>query len=163
VLFVPFVVKILEKSSISLCIAFTNSLHSVAILKISRKDRKMKKTNWLVIGIVSIVAILILFWVGTMIGGGYRGYGMMGGMMGGRSGMMDGWGFSPLGIFGMGLGMLLVWLLPIALVALAVYGVVSLARNTGTNASAPLPPCPNCGKTTQADWQNCPYCGTTLK
>lgn len=117
----------------------------------------MKKTNWLVIGIVAIVAILILFWVGTMIGGGYRGYGMMGG----RSGMMG--GFSPFGMFGMGLGMLFVWLIPVGLVALAVYGVVSLARNTGPNASTSLPSCPNCGKNTQADWQNCPHCGTTLK
>lgn len=124
----------------------------------------MKKTNWLVIGIISIVAILILFWVGTMIGGGYRGYGMMGGyggMMGGRSGMMG--GFSPFGMFGMGLGMLFVWLIPVGLVAFAVYGVFSLARNTGANGSTPLPSCPNCGKNTQADWQNCPHCGTTLK
>lgn len=117
----------------------------------------MKKTNWLVIGIVSIVAALILFWVGTMIGGGYGSYGMMGG----RSGMMG--GFSPFGMFGMGLGMLFVWLIPVGLVALAVYGVVSLAQNTGANGSISLPSCPNCSKNTQADWQNCPHCGTTLK
>lgn len=123
----------------------------------------MKKTNWLVIGIVSIVAILILFWVGTMFGGGYRSYGMMNGygMMGGNRGMMG--GFSPFDMFGMGLGMLFIWIIPVGLVALAVYGVVSLARNTGPNVSTSLPSCPNCGKTTQADWQNCPHCGTTLK
>lgn len=119
----------------------------------------MKKTNWLVIGIVSVVAIIILFWVGTLIGGRYDGCGMMGG----NRGMMGGWGFFPFGIFGMGLGMLFVWLIPVGLVALAVYGVVSLARNTGSNISPSLPSCPNCGKTTQVDWQNCPYCGNALK
>lgn len=119
----------------------------------------MKKINWLVIGIISIVAILILFWAGTMIGGGYRGYGMMGG----NGGMMG--SFSPFGfgIFGMGFGMLFVWLIPVGLVVLAVYGATSLARNTESNVSTSLPSCPNCGKTTQADWQNCPRCGTILK
>lgn len=124
----------------------------------------MKKTNWLVVGIVSIVAILTLYWVGTLIGGGYGSYGMMSsrfGMMGGNGGLMG--GFSPFGIFGMGLGMLFVWLIPVGLVALAVYGVVSLARNTGSNSSLSLPSCPNCGKTTQVDWQNCPHCGNVLK
>lgn len=125
----------------------------------------MKKTNWLVIGIISIVAILILFWVGTMIGSGYRGYGMMGGyggMMGGGSGMMG--GFSPFGMFGMGLGMIFMWLIPIGILALIVFGAASLVRNTGNPPQATtLTPCANCGKATQADWQNCPYCGTALK
>lgn len=119
----------------------------------------MKKTNWFVISIISVIAILILFWVGTMIGGGYGGYGMMGG----NGGMMKNWGFSPFGWFGMGLGMLFVWLIPVGLIVFAVYGMVSLARNTGSNVSPSLPACPNCGKTTQVDWQNCPHCGTTLK
>jgi uncharacterized membrane protein len=127
----------------------------------------MKKTNWLTISLIAIVAILILFWIGTMIGGwGSRGYSMMGGygMMGGRSGMMGSWGFSPFGIFGMGLGMIFMWLIPIGLVVLAIYGVAALMRNAGNNTPiAPLTTCPNCGKGTHADWQNCPYCGTALK
>ncbi|MCQ3939158.1 MAG: hypothetical protein DPW18_19245 [Chloroflexi bacterium] len=124
----------------------------------------MKKTNWWAVGFISIIVLLLLFWLGTMIGGwGYRGYGMMGrGMMG--PGMMGNWGFSPFGWFGMGLGMLLIWLLPIGVIALIVFGIASLMRNTGApTPPAPQNPCPNCGRGTQADWQNCPYCGTALK
>jgi uncharacterized membrane protein len=125
-------------------------------LRIHFEERKtkMKKTNWLAITLVGIVALLILFWIGIMIGGwGYRGYGMMGD-----------WGYSPFGWFGMGLGMLFMWLIPIGVITLIVFGVVSLVRNSG-NPTSPTPqtPCPNCGKGTQADWQNCPYCGTALK
>ena len=84
-------------------------------------------------------------------------------MMGGY-GMMGNWGYSPFGWFGMGLGMLFMWLIPIGILALAVYGVVALARNSGNNTPAtPQSPCPNCGKGTQADWQNCPHCGAALK
>jgi predicted RNA-binding Zn-ribbon protein involved in translation (DUF1610 family) len=44
-----------------------------------------------------------------------------------------------------------------------VYGVVGLARNNvNPPQTAKQTPCPNCGKGTQADWQNCPYCGTKL-
>jgi uncharacterized membrane protein len=119
----------------------------------------MKKTNWLALTLIGIIALVVLFWLGTWIGGGYRGYGMMGGY----SGHM-GWGYSPFGWFGMGLGMLVMWFIPIGIVALLVYGIVALARNTGNSLPpASLPPCPNCGKGTQADWQNCPYCGTALK
>jgi hypothetical protein len=115
----------------------------------------MKKVNWWIVGIVAVLATLFLFGGGMMMGGGwgYRGYGMMGN-----------WGYSPFGWFGMGLGMLFMWLIPIGIVALIVYGVVALVRNTGNTApSTPFAPCPNCGKDTQADWKSCPYCGTTLK
>lgn len=119
----------------------------------------MKKTNWLAITLVSILVILVLFWIGTMIGGwGYGGYGMMGGY-GGHMG----WGYSPFGWFGMGLGMLFMWLIPIGIIALVVFGVASLMRNTSNPAPLVQHPCPNCGKGAQADWQNCPYCGTNLK
>lgn len=119
----------------------------------------MKKTNWLTITIVGVIALLVLFWIGAMIGGwGYGGYGMMG------RGMMGNWGYSPFGWFGMGLGMIFMWLIPIGILALLAFGIVSVVRNTGNPPpTISLTPCTNCGKGTQADWQNCPYCGTTLK
>jgi len=116
----------------------------------------MKKNNWWIIGIVAVLAALFLFGGGMVWGN--RGYGMMGGY-----GMMDNWGYSPFGWFGMGLGMIFMWLIPIGIIALIVFGVASLVRNTGNPQTAPLTPCPNCGKGTQADWQNCPYCSTALK
>lgn len=122
----------------------------------------MKKVNWWIVGIV--IAVIALFLFGGMMAWGNRGYGMMGGynMMGGY-GMMH-QGISPVGWFGMGLGMIFMWLIPIGIVALIGYGAVTLARNTGVNpAAASLAPCPNCGKGIQADWQNCPYCGKALK
>lgn len=115
----------------------------------------MKKTNWLAI-LGGILALIVLFWLGAWMGGGYRGYGMMGGY-GGHMG----WGFSPFGWFGMGLGMLFMWLIPLGVIALVVYGVVALTRNAG-NHPAFSKPCPNCGKGVQADWKHCPYCGASL-
>ena len=67
----------------------------------------MKKVNWLVVGIIGIVALLLLFGGGMMMGGwGYRGWSMMGpGGMIGPGGMMNNWGYSaspsPLGWLGM--------------------------------------------------------------
>lgn len=119
----------------------------------------MKKTNWLAIALIGILALILFFWIGTWIGGGYRSYNMMGGY-GGHMG----WGFSPFGWLGMGLGMLFMWLIPIGVIALIVYGVIVLVRSAGNNntPAASITPCPNCGKGVQADWKNCPYCGTTL-
>lgn len=56
----------------------------------------MKKVNWLVVGIIGIVALLLLFGGGMMMGGwGYRGWSMMGpGGMIGPGGMMNNWGYS---------------------------------------------------------------------
>lgn len=122
----------------------------------------MKKTNWLAVSLIVIVALLAFFWIGTMFGGGYGGYGMMDGY--GRPSMMGNWGYSPFNWFGMGLGMIFIWLIPIGILALIVFGVVSLVRNTGNPPqSTSLTPCANCGKGTQADWQTCPYCGNALK
>jgi len=115
----------------------------------------MKKINWLVVGIISVIVLLFLFGGGMMMGGwGYRGWGMMGG-----PGMM-GWGYSPFGW----VGMIFMWLIPGGFVVLTVLGAVWLVRNVGNTTTQSLQsPCPNCGKGVQADWKNCPYCGTTLK
>ena len=115
----------------------------------------MKKINWLIVGIISVIVLLFLFGGGMMAGGwGYRGgWGMMG------PGMM-GWGYSPFGW----IGMAFMWLIPVGIIVLAVFGIAWLARNVGNNTTpSAQTPCPNCGKGTQADWQNCPYCGTALK
>jgi len=115
----------------------------------------MKKTNWLVIGIVVLIALLFLFGGGMMSGWGFRGWGMMGG-----PGMMGSWGYSPFGW----IGMLFMWLIPIGFITLVVLGIVWLVRNVGNSAPPPpQTPCPSCGKGVQSDWQNCPYCGTALK
>ncbi len=114
----------------------------------------MKKSIWLVVGIVILLSLLFLFGGSMMFGGwGYPGWGMMGN-----------WGYSPFGWFGMGLGMLFMWIIPIGVLALIVFGATALVRNTGNGGQpSALKPCPNCGKGIQADWQNCPHCGTTLK
>lgn len=116
----------------------------------------MNKINWLVVSVISVIVLLFLFGGGMMMGGwGYRGWGMMG-----PGGMMGGWGYPPFGW----IGMLFMWLIPVGLIALTVFGITGLVRNVG-NSTQPSAqkPCPNCGKGAQTDWQNCPYCGTALR
>ena len=117
----------------------------------------MKKINWLVVSVISVIVLLFLFG-GGMMAGNYGGRGW--GMMGGPGGMMGGWGYSPFGW----IGMLFMWLIPIGVIALIVFGIVALVRNSG-NPTLPSSQstCPNCAKSVQADWQNCPHCGTALK
>jgi hypothetical protein len=106
---------------------------------INKRRYKMKKVNWLVVGIIGIVALLLLFGGGMMMGGwGYRGWSMMGpGGMIGPGGMMNNWGYSaspsPLGWF----GMIFMWLVPVGLVVLAAFGVVWLVRNVGNSKPPP--------------------------
>lgn len=119
----------------------------------------MKKSNWLIVVVIVVVAFLFLFGGSMMSGWRYGGYGYHNwGMMG--PGMMGGWGYSPFGW----LGMAFMWLIPVGVLVLIVFGVAALVRNVG-NATLPssLSPCSNCGKGVQSDWKNCPYCGTTLK
>jgi len=116
----------------------------------------MKKINWLVVAVISVILLLFLFGGGMLSGWGHRGWGMMGGY----GGMMGNWGYSPFGW----IGMAFMWLIPIGVLALIVFGIAVLMRNSGNpTLPASLNPCPNCGKGVQADWQNCPYCGTALK
>lgn len=127
----------------------------------------MKKNLWWIIGIFAVAVILFSFGGGMMSGWGFRnGYGMMGDYGGyGAPGMMFNWGYSPLGWLGMGLGMLLIWGLPIGLIVLAGFGVASLFKGSSQATSTPVAQatCPNCAKNVQTDWQNCPYCGISLK
>jgi hypothetical protein len=123
------------------------------------KGNKMKKNNWLIVGVIAVIAFLLLFGGGMMSGWGYGGYGYRNwGMMG--PGMMGRWGYSPFGW----IGMAFMWLIPVGILALIILGVTALVQNPG-NPTLPssLSPCSNCGKGVQADWQNCPHCGTVLK
>ena len=95
----------------------------------------MQKVNWLVVGSIAIVFLLLLFGGGMMMGGwGYRGWSMMGprAMMG-PGGMMSNWGYSsPLTPFGW-IGMIFMWLIPVGLIVLATLGVLWLMRNPGNS------------------------------
>lgn len=91
----------------------------------------MKKVNWLVVGIISAVVILLLFGGAMMMGGwGYGSGGMMGSWGTGGYGMINNWGTSPFGW----LGMLFMWLILIGLITLAVIRVVWLVRKAGKSA-----------------------------
>ncbi|MBM3179593.1 MAG: zinc ribbon domain-containing protein [Chloroflexi bacterium] len=109
------------------------------------------KNNWLWI-VGTVVLLALLFALPFAFRSNSGGYGMMnGGMMG---------GFSPFGGLWMGLGMLLIWIVPLGLLFLVIWGAVSLAIKP--NLPAPTRSCPNCGKPVQNDWKNCPHCGTAL-
>lgn len=115
----------------------------------------MKKVNWTVVVIFTIVALLVSLVAGYLLGGSrYGGWGMMG------PGMMGGWGFMPFGWF----GMVFMWLIPVGLVVLTVAGIAWLVRTIGGGNNPPTPAhaCPSCGRGAQEDWKNCPYCGTAF-
>jgi hypothetical protein len=92
----------------------------------------MHKINWLLVGILSFLLILILFGTGLLMGDWrYRAWGMMG-----PHGMVENWEYSyppaPLGW----IGMIFMWLIPVGLMVLAAFGIVWLVRNAGN----PKPP-----------------------
>jgi hypothetical protein len=89
----------------------------------------MQKINWLIVGIMSFVIILILFGAGMLMGDWrYRDWGMMG-----PHGMVENWGYAytpaPLGW----IGMIFMWLIPAGLIVLAVFGTIWLERNLGNS------------------------------
>ena len=93
----------------------------------------MHKINWLLVGIMSFVIILILFGTGMLMGDWrYRDWGMMG-----PSGMMENWGYSyppaPLGW----IGVIFMLLIPVGLILLAVFGIVWFVRKVDNSK---LPP-----------------------
>jgi hypothetical protein len=85
----------------------------------------MQKTNWLIVGIMSFLIILILFGAGMLMGEWrYRDWGMMGPV-----GMVENRDYSfppsPLGW----VGMIFMGLFPVGLFLLAIFGTVWLVRN----------------------------------
>jgi hypothetical protein len=89
----------------------------------------MQKVNWLIVGTMSFVIILILLGTGVLMSDWrYREWGMMG-----PSGMRESWGSSstppPLGW----IGMIFMWLIPAGLIVLAVFGIIWLVRNLGNS------------------------------
>ncbi|MEN6571600.1 MAG: zinc ribbon domain-containing protein [Anaerolineaceae bacterium] len=99
----------------------------------------------LIVVFLIAMAVLSRFGFGHMgyLGGFRRGYGMMGwGMM----------GFHPLG-----------WLLGLAVLGFAIYGVVALFSGRRHVAPPPMPKtCSNCGRVVESGWVSCPYCGHDL-
>lgn len=113
----------------------------------------MNRNNWIAIG---IVALLVLLLGASLLGGNrYGGWGMMG------PGMMGGWGISPFGW----IGMIFMWLIPVGFLVLTVIGIAWLVRaiGGGDNPAAPGQTCPSCGRGVLGDWKNCPYCGAVVQ
>jgi hypothetical protein len=109
----------------------------------------MSKVNWTVIVVVSIVALVVLVLGVSLMGGwGYGGQGY------------GGWGM--MGPWMMG-GMFFMWLIPVGLIVLTVFGIAWLVKTLGggNNPSVPARVCPSCGRSIQTDWHNCPFCGTS--
>ena len=85
----------------------------------------MYKTNWLLLGIMSFVIILILFGTGMLMGDWrYRAWGMMG-----PNGMVENWGYAyPPAALGW-IGMIFMSLIPVGLMVLTGFGIVWVVRN----------------------------------
>jgi hypothetical protein len=117
------------------------------------QERIMNRTNWVAV-LVFIILALVIFQVGVGLGSGRgaSGWGMMG------PGMMGGWGYSPLG----GFGMLFMWIIPVGFFVLTVAGIVWLVRAMGGSVSGSAATCPSCGKSVQPGWKHCPHCGADL-
>ena len=85
----------------------------------------MQKVNWLLVGIMSFVIILLLFGAGMLMGDWrYRDWGMMG-----PRGMMENWGYSSTPSPLSWIGTIFMWLIPVGLIVLTVFGIVWLVRN----------------------------------
>lgn len=124
----------------------------------------MNKTlKWILIGLGIAVATFLVAMpiLGMCLGGGRPG--MMGSGILGRAGH----GMMLLPFFGV-FGFLRV-LLPLGVVALAVVGIVLLARGGRSSTTTPVAPpaqpvaearaCRHCGKTLPAEGVFCPHCG----
>ena len=137
------------------------------------------KINWKwMLGIAAL--LVILFFLPSLYQSvfGYAGFGSgMMGRFGWHRPMMGGFGWpysmmSPFGGLFMGFGMLLGWLVPLALLFFLVYGAVTLINRTHVHsvdnpsapATRPSPEahCGNCGEAVETGWKACPYCGEKL-
>ncbi len=85
----------------------------------------MQKVNWLLVGIISFVIILILFGTGVLMADGrYRDWGTIGPI-----GMRENWGYSsPPSPFGWA-GIIFMSLIPVGFITLAIFGIIWLVRN----------------------------------
>lgn len=117
--------------------------------------------------LVGGLVFVLAFFVAVPLFGGWGPFEMMG-YRGTGPGMMGGFPMMGFGVFGW-LIMLGMWLVPLAVVALLVAGVMALFRATTVTpvGTPPAPtseahPCPNCGKHVQNGWVACPYCGEKL-
>jgi len=94
-----------------------------------KRKNKMQKVNWLVVGVISVIVLLLLFGGGMMMGGwGYHGWSMMG-----PGGMMNNWGYSSSPTPLAWIGMIFMWLIPVGLIVLAIFGAFWLMRNAGNS------------------------------
>jgi hypothetical protein len=94
-----------------------------------KRKYKMQKVNWLLVGIISFVIILILFGTGVLLGEGrYQDWGTMGPI-----GMREDWGYSsPPSPFDW-VGIIFMSLIPVGLIVLAIFGIIWLVRNLGNS------------------------------
>lgn len=136
----------------------------------------MKKIWWWVIGI----AVFLL--IGTLVLGGFgilrfahspmfavgdriRTFDRFDGYWSPRGGTHMGvtWGLPFMGI----LGSLLMFALPVGIIALIVAGVVLLVKSSTKPKTSVNPPeplvCPQCGEEVLSDWKVCPHCGQPLE
>lgn len=133
----------------------------------------MEKINWtqvLVFGLVVLVVFALGIGVLVLLFGGWgtMGSGMMGpgGMRGGWCPWCGGTGRGVGGVLAAVIGLSLGCLLPLALLALLILGIVWLTRNTGrdrTTSTKPAATCPTCGRPVEPDWAACPNCGEDLR
>jgi len=157
-----------------------------------------KTVRWILIsvGVVAVLALLaaLAFGMGTRwqrmssFSGPTWGHPMMDQDWGrpgfdgprdfGRGRMYDNYGRSMMnsrmgawGMLGGGLFMLGRLVIPLALLGLAVWGVVALVRRGRQPAAVPAPApvesvstavCGQCSKPVQEGWSHCPYCGNSL-
>ncbi len=117
----------------------------------------MKKFPWLML-VVFLLVLVVAFAVALPFfahgAGVMRGWAGMPWHMGGR------WMVGTLPLMGGALMMLLL-LVPVAVLALAVVGIVALIR-AAARPKAAMANCPNCGRPVQAGWVACPNCGQKL-
>jgi hypothetical protein len=103
---------------------------------------------------MAVFVLALLFSFGS-------GYGWMS-MMGNR-GFSGYSGFNGFGVIGV-IMMIFMMLIPLALIGLAIFGVVYLVdRSRNGPRQAKLDACKKCGEELQEDWKVCPQCGKKVK
>ena len=122
---------------------------------------KTLRTILMVLGVLVLAALLFgfgyrLYWMAA--GGATSGFGpMMGGRwLGTGGGMMSGRWLMHGGAW-MGLFPIVGWILGLGILALAVFGLVSLVRRPASGQPARV--CAHCGVPLEAGWIACPRCG----